>query len=99
MSSGTAVSAGTAGSPETGVSSGTVSSAVLLFVGVAASSSFEHASELGLSPGQSTSVGSYEIRYVRPTATITPRYDQAHTGSTLSLGAVLAFAGEHTAGR
>jgi cytochrome c-type biogenesis protein CcmF len=61
----------------------------VLFVGVAASSSFEHASELGLSPGQSTSVGSYEIRYVRPTATITPRYDQAHTGSTLSLGAVL----------
>jgi cytochrome c-type biogenesis protein CcmF len=26
---------------------------------------------------------------VRPTATITPRYDAAHTGSTLSLGAVL----------
>jgi cytochrome c-type biogenesis protein CcmF len=26
---------------------------------------------------------------VRPTATITPRYDAAHTGSTLSLGALL----------
>jgi cytochrome c-type biogenesis protein CcmF len=26
---------------------------------------------------------------VRPTATITPRYDAAHTGSTLALGAVL----------
>ncbi len=61
----------------------------VLFVGVAASSSFQHASVLGLSPGQSTRVGSYEIRYVRPTATITPKYDQAHTGSTLSLGAVL----------
>jgi cytochrome c-type biogenesis protein CcmF len=61
----------------------------VLFVGVAASSSFQHASQLGLSPGQSTHVGAYEIRYVRPTATITPRYDQAHTGSTLSLGAVL----------
>jgi cytochrome c-type biogenesis protein CcmF len=61
----------------------------VLFVGVAASSSFQHASQLGLSPGQSTHVGSYEIRYVRPTATITPKYDEAHTGSTLSLGAIL----------
>ncbi len=26
---------------------------------------------------------------MRPTATITPKYDQAHTGSTLSLGAML----------
>jgi cytochrome c-type biogenesis protein CcmF len=61
----------------------------VLFVGVAASSSFQHASELGLSPGQSTRVGAYTVRYVRPTATITPRYDAAHTGSTLSLGAIL----------
>ena len=61
----------------------------VLFIGVAASSSFQHASELGLAPGQSTRVGAYTIRYVRPTATITPRYDAAHTGSTLSLGAVL----------
>jgi cytochrome c-type biogenesis protein CcmF len=61
----------------------------VLFVGVAASSSFQHASQLGLRPGQSTRVGSYEIRYVRPTATITPKYDEAHTGSTLSLGAIL----------
>jgi cytochrome c-type biogenesis protein CcmF len=61
----------------------------VLFIGVAASSSFQHASELGLSPGQSTRVGAYNVRYVRPTATITPRYDAAHTGSTLSLGAVL----------
>jgi cytochrome c-type biogenesis protein CcmF len=61
----------------------------VLFIGVAASSSFQHASELGLSPGQSTRVGAYAIRYVRPTATITPKYDAAHTGSTLSLGAAL----------
>jgi cytochrome c-type biogenesis protein CcmF len=61
----------------------------VLFIGVAASSSFQHASELPLSPGQSTRVGAYTVRYVRPTATITPRYDAAHTGSTLSLGAVL----------
>jgi cytochrome c-type biogenesis protein CcmF len=34
-------------------------------------------------------VGAYTVRYLRPTATITPRYDAAHTGSTLSLGAVV----------
>ena len=61
----------------------------VLFVGVAASSSFQHATELGLSPGQSARVGAYTVRYVRPTATVTPRYDAAHTGSTLSLGALL----------
>ncbi len=61
----------------------------VLFVGIAASSSFQHASELSMSPGQSTRVGSYRVRYVRPTATITPKYDTAHTGSTLNLGAVL----------
>jgi cytochrome c-type biogenesis protein CcmF len=61
----------------------------VLFIGVAASSSFQHASELALSPGQSTRVGAYDVRYVRPTATITPHNDTAHTGSTLNLGAVL----------
>ena len=61
----------------------------VLFVGVAASSSFQHASELGLSPGQSTRVGAYDVRYVRPTATVTPKDDAAHTGSTLNLGAVI----------
>jgi cytochrome c-type biogenesis protein CcmF len=61
----------------------------VLFVGVAASSSFQHASQLGLKPGQSTRVGAYTVRYVRPIASITPKYDRAHTGSTLSLGALL----------
>jgi cytochrome c-type biogenesis protein CcmF len=71
----------------------------VLFIGVAASSSFQHASELSLSPGQSTRVGGYEIRYVRPTATITPAEDRAHTGSTLSLGAMLDVSkrGHHVA--
>jgi cytochrome c-type biogenesis protein CcmF len=71
----------------------------VLFVGVAASSSFQHATELGLSPGQSTRVGAYTVRYVRPTATITPKYDRAHTGSTLNLGAVLDVSkhGHHVA--
>jgi cytochrome c-type biogenesis protein CcmF len=71
----------------------------VLFIGVAASSSFQHASELSLSPGQSTKVGAYTLRYVRPTATITPKFDAAHTGSTLSLGAVLDVSkgGRHVA--
>jgi cytochrome c-type biogenesis protein CcmF len=71
----------------------------VLFVGVAASSSFQHASQLGLKQGQSTRVGAYEVRYVRPTATITPKYDEAHTGSTLSLGAILDVSenGHHVA--
>jgi len=61
----------------------------VLFIGVAASSSFQHVNELSLSPGQSARVGAYSVRYVRPTATVTPKYDAAHTGSTLSLGARL----------
>jgi cytochrome c-type biogenesis protein CcmF len=71
----------------------------VVFIGVAASSSFQHATEVGLSPGQSTRVGSYTVRYVKPTATITPRYDREHTGSTLALGAVLDVSkhGRHVA--
>jgi cytochrome c-type biogenesis protein CcmF len=71
----------------------------VLFVGVAASSSFQHASELTLSPGQSTRVGGYTVRYVRPTATVTPSADAAHTGSTMGLGAVLDVSrnGHHVA--
>jgi cytochrome c-type biogenesis protein CcmF len=61
----------------------------VLFVGVAASSSFQHISELGLSPGRSTRVGAYTIHYVRPTASVSPQQDTVHTGSTLNLGAVL----------
>ena len=62
----------------------------VLFVGVAASSSFQHAGELSLSPGQSTKIGAYTVRYVRPTATVTAREDAAKTGATMSLGAVLS---------
>jgi cytochrome c-type biogenesis protein CcmF len=61
----------------------------VLFVGVAASSSFQHISELALSPGQSTRVGAYTVRYVKPTASVTPQDDTVHTGSTLNVGAVL----------
>ena len=71
----------------------------VLFVGVAASSSFQHAVEDRLSPGGSTHVGAYTIRYVRPTASITPKNDSEHTGSTLNIGAVLAVSkhGQHVA--
>ncbi len=71
----------------------------VLFVGVAASSSFQHTVEPTLSVGQSSRVGAYTVRYVRPTATVTPSNDAAHTGATLSLGAVLNVSkhGRHVA--
>jgi cytochrome c-type biogenesis protein CcmF len=40
----------------------------VLFVGVAASSSFQDEREVLLSPGQTTRVGAYEVTYVKPTA-------------------------------
>jgi cytochrome c-type biogenesis protein CcmF len=61
----------------------------VLFVGVAASSSFQHASELGLSPGQSSRVGAYTIKYIRPTASVTPDYDSASTQGGRELSAVI----------
>jgi cytochrome c-type biogenesis protein CcmF len=71
----------------------------VLFVGVAASSSFQHTVEPTLSVGQSSKVGAYTVHYVRPTATVTPSNDAAHTGATLSLGAVLNVSkhGRHVA--
>ena len=41
---------------------------VTLFVGVAASSTFQKIHEVRLSPGQSTQVGDYRFTYVKPTA-------------------------------
>jgi cytochrome c-type biogenesis protein CcmF len=71
----------------------------VLFVGVAASSSFQHAVEDRLSPGGSARVGAYTVHYLRPTASITPKNDSAHTGSTLNIGAVLDVSkhGRHVA--
>jgi cytochrome c-type biogenesis protein CcmF len=60
-----------------------------LFIGVAASSSFQHASEPTLRVGQTLRIDGYTMRYVRPTATVTPKQDAAHTGATLSLGAIV----------
>jgi cytochrome c-type biogenesis protein CcmF len=43
----------------------------VLFIGIAASSAFQRSITPTLSPGQSTRVGGYVVRYARPTASIT----------------------------
>jgi cytochrome c-type biogenesis protein CcmF len=53
----------------------------VMLVGVAASSSFQHAHDVALMPGQSTTVDGYTVRYVKATADPTPE--------KISLGAVL----------
>ncbi len=59
----------------------------VLLIGVAASSSFQHSKQVTLSPGQSSRVDGYAIRYVRPT-------DRVVSGSGgslayISFGAIL----------
>jgi cytochrome c-type biogenesis protein CcmF len=58
----------------------------LLFVGVAASSAFQHAHDVTLRDGQTTKVGDYTIRYVRPTSNIATRAGELEK---ISFGAVL----------
>jgi cytochrome c-type biogenesis protein CcmF len=58
----------------------------VMFVGVAASSAFQHARDVQLSPGQRTSVGGYDIRYVEATSRISQR---AGALEKISFGAVL----------
>jgi cytochrome c-type biogenesis protein CcmF len=53
----------------------------VLFIGVAASSSFQHVRDVSLRPGQTARVDGYDIHYVKPTVRIS---DQA-----IGLGAVL----------
>ena len=59
----------------------------VLFIGVAASATFQHEEQLTLHQGQSVHVGAYTMRYVRATGAIVD--DPDHTGATLTLGAVL----------
>ena len=59
----------------------------LLFVGVAASSAFQHARDVRLRAGQTTKVGGYDVRYVTPDGGDRPRATGASRRS--SLGAVL----------
>jgi cytochrome c-type biogenesis protein CcmF len=58
----------------------------LLFIGVAASSAFQHAHDVVLKPGQTTKVGDYRIHYVTPTSSIGQR---AGSLEKISFGAVL----------
>jgi cytochrome c-type biogenesis protein CcmF len=58
----------------------------VLFVGVAASSAFQHARDVRLSVGQRTSVGGYELRYAQATSRISQR---AGALEKISFGAVL----------
>jgi cytochrome c-type biogenesis protein CcmF len=55
----------------------------ILFLAVAASSSFQSSEDLRMKPGDSAEVGSYTVTYVRPTQTIDPKEQK------LSFGAVL----------
>jgi len=61
----------------------------LLFVGVAASSAFQHVRDVRLSPGQTARIGGYDVRYVRATSAVAP--------AKVTLGAVLdvSRAGRH----
>jgi cytochrome c-type biogenesis protein CcmF len=64
---------------------------VVLLVGVAASTTFQHVRDVSLRPGQSARVGGYDIRYVRPTSDL--------TAEKITLGAMLEVSrhGRHVA--
>jgi cytochrome c-type biogenesis protein CcmF len=64
---------------------------IVLFVGVAASSAFQHTRDVRLKPGQTTKVGAYTVRYVRPVS--------AMTAEKVTLGTELDFSrhGRHVA--
>ncbi len=53
----------------------------VLLIGVAASSSFQHSSDVALRPGQHVNVDGYRVSYVKPTAAVSPQ--------RISFGAVL----------
>jgi cytochrome c-type biogenesis protein CcmF len=68
----------------------------VLFLGVAASSAFHSQKDVHLAQGQTTTVGGYTVKYLRPTADV--GRDTAGTGAPISLGAVLDVSknGSHT---
>ncbi|HWH13055.1 MAG TPA: cytochrome c-type biogenesis CcmF C-terminal domain-containing protein [Solirubrobacteraceae bacterium] len=59
----------------------------VLFVGVAASTAFQHVSDVSLRPGQSTLVGGYRYTYEKATSSVIS--DPNSTGAILTLGAVM----------
>jgi cytochrome c-type biogenesis protein CcmF len=60
----------------------------VLFVGVAASSTFQHVRDSSLVPGQTRRVDGYDVRYVRAYSRVAD--DPDGTGATMTLGAVLS---------
>src|SRR5215212_548606 len=68
----------------------------VLFLGVAASSAFHSQRDIRMKQGQTTTVGDYKVKYLRPTADV--GRDTAGTGAPISLGAVLDVSknGKHT---
>ena len=67
-----------------------------LFLGVAASSAFHSQRDIRMKQGETTTVGGYKVKYLRPTADV--GRDTAGTGAPISLGAVLDVSkgGKHT---
>jgi cytochrome c-type biogenesis protein CcmF len=59
----------------------------ILFIGVAASSAFQHENTVSLSPGQSAKVGGYTVTYKKPSARFLN--DPSGTGAPISLGSVM----------
>ena len=58
----------------------------VLFVGVAASTAFQHARDVRLSPGQTATIGGYQVTYEKATARADYRVDRLER---VALGAVL----------
>jgi cytochrome c-type biogenesis protein CcmF len=58
----------------------------VLFVGVAASTAFQHARDVRLSPGQTATIGGYQVKYTSATARADYRGDRLER---VALGAVL----------
>ena len=58
---------------------------VLLFVAVAASSSFQTSRDLNLRPGETATVGDYEVTYVRPTQSVDPVEQKLTFGSIVQV--------------
>jgi cytochrome c-type biogenesis protein CcmF len=57
----------------------------LLFIAVAASSSFQTSSDLRLRPGESATVGDYRVTYERPTTSIEPAEERLTFGAVLDV--------------
>jgi cytochrome c-type biogenesis protein CcmF len=57
----------------------------VLLVGVAASSTFQTSSDVFLEPGESASVGDYEVRYVEPTQNVSAAEQRLTLGGVLEV--------------